>query len=504
VESDLLPPDPKYVRAQLDYACYLFEPQDSGAAVRVSFLANFNFMVDLPQFVSDLVISANGLHLSNIKNMIKDMSMNAVPNIEFVFRCISECDGEEFSVLEDHHKAIYLAKEKEFTEENEEKSTQTDLHASIQTDSSKETQTYKSAIHAAIDKLYAASESYDWRYVTQSQDVKIYQANDKDDPKSCVVMGTGLVDADALAILCLLCDTENKLKWDQNVEKCEVITEVDPITQITYEYYKAIWPTSPRELVCVSSFKILENGTIIAVATSTNHPKYPETSECVRMILHYGGFIISPCEAHKCEVKYVMNLDLCGNIPSYLAKRIITQQPIVIETIRMALKNSELTKNYNSKTLLEIWNSFKSHDGHDKANDPNRSVKIEESALRRSSIKAIRPTSTSEKLMVEQNVDALYRNISHIESVDEALIDFLEAFDNEIKWEFLYEKSSVQVFQKRSLEYLCPITRAVGYIEASPRDLAVLLSQIDRRRWFDSYLTTVDMIEEIDANTKVS
>lgn len=114
-----------------------------------------------------------------------------------------------------------------------------------------------------------------------------------------------------------------RLKWDQNIERIEVICEIPPDLLITYTVSKKIPMISSRDMVLVSKIVKLQKGTLL-INTSCEHPDFAPSQKFVRAAIHVSGYYLEPIEkdlnGHICKVMNITVANFGGKIPKAIIK----------------------------------------------------------------------------------------------------------------------------------------------------------------------------------------
>lgn len=109
---------------------------------------------------------------------------------------------------------------------------------------------------------------------------------------------------------------------------------------IAYQRFKAIWPMIERDF-CLLQRKIdLDNGAMVAVTLSKQHPECPEVSRCVRAVVHFANLFIFPSGPNTSRLVYFLLLDVKGYIRTFVVNLTLGIQAMLIENLRVYLANS--------------------------------------------------------------------------------------------------------------------------------------------------------------------
>lgn len=69
--------------------------------------------------------------------------------------------------------------------------------------------------------------------------------------------------------------------------------------------------------------------------------------------------MVKPFNENLCEVKYIVHLDLGGNIPSMIVQTVALDQPLVVNGIRKALNEIDFRSHYDIEQIKSDWSNIK-------------------------------------------------------------------------------------------------------------------------------------------------
>ena len=100
--------------------------------------------------------------------------------------------------------------------------------------------------------------------------------------------------------------------------------------------YKAVWPVSNRDFVCVSNRN--QVGDTYYIATQSCDFPYPEKKGVVRAYLHVGGYILKKVNENTTSVTYISDSDVKGNIPGMIKNAQSAKQSQVAGRVQAAMQ----------------------------------------------------------------------------------------------------------------------------------------------------------------------
>ena len=134
-------------------------------------------------------------------------------------------------------------------------------------------------------------------------------------------------------------DTVGSLKLldDTCIEENSVYKEKD--VEVVYYRFKAPWPVSHRDFVCVS-YRLNEGNKIYLGSKSCNYP-VPEVNGVVRAEAFIGGYILEKLDEKTTKVTYMSNADIKGSIPTIIKNQLSKNQGTIAGRVEEAMKKSK-------------------------------------------------------------------------------------------------------------------------------------------------------------------
>ncbi|KAI3650886.1 hypothetical protein MP228_004367 [Amoeboaphelidium protococcarum] len=169
-----------------------------------------------------------------------------------------------------------------------------------------------------------------WQQLVTQEDPRLVIHQNRDSAFNFRLYGQ-LRNTTPYTVFDLLCDTENRHKWDDLIEESRVLKHIDAQTRIVYIRTKGIWPAQSRDLVLLSYMcktnnlllkDTLQDEWLINVTKSVNFPGMPpRTSESIiRMHCPLSGQIIrrKPMDPSITEIWQLIDGNPQGWVPSSL------------------------------------------------------------------------------------------------------------------------------------------------------------------------------------------
>jgi hypothetical protein len=140
---------------------------------------------------------------------------------------------------------------------------------------------------------------------------------------------------------------KNSLLLDPGAETFHLVEDLTPersssgpSTTNTYVYsisYKAIWPTSPRQLLVVSSWQMLADGRGICVISSLKddyHPEFTKEKTSVMATVKHGGWVFTPQSDTTTHAAFCAEFDLNGSMPEWIKNKVAERLPAQLEVMQ--------------------------------------------------------------------------------------------------------------------------------------------------------------------------
>ncbi|CAK4071727.1 unnamed protein product [Aphanomyces euteiches] len=151
-----------------------------------------------------------------------------------------------------------------------------------------------------------------WHEAKHVDDITVYRGIVNDSVWNCIKT---LNDASAIT------------KFEEMTEYCHVIANVDVATSIRHVKAKAVFPTTARDFVVVTSESRSDKAIVIATR-SILHDDMPEDPHFVRATMLISGYVIRPTGKHQCQVTMVAHVDLGGHFPAFVINLLAVDAPI--------------------------------------------------------------------------------------------------------------------------------------------------------------------------------
>ncbi|KAF0697839.1 Aste57867_11509 [Aphanomyces stellatus] len=182
-----------------------------------------------------------------------------------------------------------------------------------------------------------ANVDVDWDFHSEKDGVRAYA---KADGPLTAVLGVGSLAFPANMVLDFLLASHRKAEYDPMCADARAVKTYDTHTLLDYYQSKPVLIVSGRDFVNLVHWRVLTDGSIVVVAKATKDPSCPPKDWTVRGEIHVAGWRIVPTSTSKCDVAFMVKMDLKGSIPTFVQNKIVVDQAYVILAVREVLTNS--------------------------------------------------------------------------------------------------------------------------------------------------------------------
>ncbi|CAJ0608611.1 unnamed protein product [Cylicocyclus nassatus] len=144
-----------------------------------------------------------------------------------------------------------------------------------------------------------------------------------------------------------------RIQWDDILQKCELVQELDKGYRLVHHVTKKRFPLSARDSVDIVG-KILEPNRVIMVARSIPTAAPAPTPDIVRTYQHIGGYRFCTKGEHDVEFTMFFQCDLKVSAPVFVQKLIDKAKPRFmcdkVKSLRRAIKTMHIDPEH-----LEKW-----------------------------------------------------------------------------------------------------------------------------------------------------
>ena len=222
---------------------------------------------------------------------------------------------------------------------------------------------YEQQGRESCDRLVAAALATDndgWTPIGTNRDVFIMKKPpQKGEASVNCVKGTAIVRAPPDFVYRVLKTRGNAGKFDDMLKEARVIDEVSDATRLVHLLYKAVWPTSARDFTVITTAGRYDGSTLVEAAMSVVDERVPEERGYVRGNVVCGGYVIRALSDHPemCEVTYVSQAELKGNIPTFAVNKVTESQPMCVAALRGVAEETYAASRNEPRQMRELEDS---------------------------------------------------------------------------------------------------------------------------------------------------
>jgi len=143
--------------------------------------------------------------------------------------------------------------------------------------------------------------------------------------KSIIAEFTINTTLDQLAGIAL--DIPNYTKWQYNTVESNVVTRISEYDQIYHTVIKAPWPVTDRDMVVNIKVKYDNDNQGMTITTESKKGILPAKVGFVRVPSSRGLWIVKQINKNRLHVKYTMQIDPGGSVPTWLVDWVCAQAP---------------------------------------------------------------------------------------------------------------------------------------------------------------------------------
>lgn len=208
----------------------------------------------------------------------------------------------------------------------------------VRATSSKSTISHEQIAEDALKTLKAVVSESGWtKELTHRSGVNVYSKNKSNMP---IYMGTHEIKGfDPQAVFAVI--GMRKL-WDEWYEEGNLVENLNDTTSLTYMVLQGLSGSKPRDLSLVEKIECTRNGSIYFVAKSVQTDKVPKVANRIRAYIHLNGWVLEPISINppKTRVSYVLQTQIKGWIPVFVANKYLSKRPLILNTIDKYLQKN--------------------------------------------------------------------------------------------------------------------------------------------------------------------
>eukprot|EP00002_Diphylleia_rotans_P012811 TRINITY_DN2500_c0_g1_i2.p1 TRINITY_DN2500_c0_g1~~TRINITY_DN2500_c0_g1_i2.p1 ORF type:complete len:963 (+),score=192.46 TRINITY_DN2500_c0_g1_i2:52-2940(+) len=320
-----------------------------------------------------------------------------------------------------------------------------------------------------------------WEQSDTTDNIQIYKRQDGPLTSS---KGVGVIPVSPRTASFLVRNLDARKKWDEMFQEGDLVEVIDKSTRVLHLRFKSVWPTAPRDMCLIEHAKEEEDGTFIVVSTSIRHAQVPANPNFVRGDLQCGGWILAPIagKPNATKATYVVQVDPCGSIPLFVINMMATKQPLCIAAVRKCVE-----KEPHLITQVE-----------EEEND------VESGTLPNAQPSATRKSHKEFTPLPDEfaNARSRPRFAENSRTAFTRLYDAAMGAEAE-GWQSVGDIDGVKVSKQYSSTTGVASFKGVGVIQAHPKDVFEMVTNLGRRRDWDHMYKEGAVVETMNSNNRI-
>jgi len=188
-----------------------------------------------------------------------------------------------------------------------------------------------------FDEVYPISN---WNYESNKDGVDVYTRTDAATGLK-MARGEGLVLKPTSAVEDAIRNPVNALKWEDVLHLNETVEECGEYT-VTKSLDKKKMLITQRETLLLSTTIKGEDGSLLFIGKSLDHPSFPESKDYVRAHIYLWAWHLIPDkeDPNKTKLIYIMFLDPKGKIPTTIYNGFVKEQSLNVWKVKKFVEKS--------------------------------------------------------------------------------------------------------------------------------------------------------------------
>jgi hypothetical protein len=195
--------------------------------------------------------------------------------------------------------------------------------------------------------------SVNWKLQVDKGPVRVYTTFIEGNPWICCKAEV-TIPADRDDVWALVLNDYRMSEYDKMTAECAIVRKVTERAYVRRIASIAIWPVSRRDIVSLSAWDELSDGSFLMSTVSVDDPLVKPQSSFVRAFVLSGGYLVKPIRRRsessspECVLTFFAHSDLGGAIPSSIVNMLATQTPV-----QMCTQMSKSAADSKSRTGLQ-------------------------------------------------------------------------------------------------------------------------------------------------------
>ncbi|DAZ97827.1 TPA: hypothetical protein N0F65_002497 [Lagenidium giganteum] len=339
----------------------------------------------------------------------------------------------------------------------------------------------------------AKKDADGWKLAADSRDVKAYT---KMYSKVSAFKGVGVINHHPHAILRQVLDVSKRSSYDPQLLATRRAHVFDDHTFIDYLIYKPVFPAVARDFVNVTHWRVLQDDSIVVIATSVQRPDLcpSREPEVVRAVTHMGGFLIAPnADYTGATVTYIAKADVKAGVPAALQTKVFIKQAFVVDGLRKALDEEHFDnatfERVSNTTAMSLTTTELEEDVEEAQSSGDVADDEDDAAS----------THAEAETVPEEGFPAVAEKFA--DTIDKLIARMDVELNDESAWNFHSEKNGLKAYTK--VDGSLTAAKGVGFVPFHPRAIWDAVIDINKKKLYDGQLATGHRLQTLDDQTCV-
>ncbi|CAH0474824.1 unnamed protein product [Peronospora belbahrii] len=314
---------------------------------------------------------------------------------------------------------------------------------------------------------HARDNADGWQLQTDQRGVKAYVRRAS---RLGMIKGVGFIAQHPRKVLQLVLELSRRHTYDPQLLAAQRVHVFNDHTWVDHFTYKAIFPAAERDFVNLTHWRVLADGSIVAVATYADDDTFVKSQEpqIMRDKTMMTGFLITPNEDYTgVNATYVTKVELKAGILARVQTKMLIKQAFVVDRLRKAL-NEDKSLRHQKK------------DGDQDDHGESRSMD--------------RPN-----VVPEEGFPAV--PVEYGEIIEKAVARMEDELNDISSWDFIGDKDGVKAYTK--VDGSLTAAKGVGFLAYHPRVIWDQFIDAAKRKLVDHQLGLGMTLKVLNAHTSI-
>ena len=176
--------------------------------------------------------------------------------------------------------------------------------------------------------------SEEWQLEKSQKPIQVFSRDISNPQKKSLykeILAVTTVKASPVALLNVLNDIKRAPQWIDNCIEVKIIANPEPQTKLVQSTFSAPWPLHKRDMLTKSITHFQDQQIVIDITDAGD--TLPTEKNTVRMTDIQGRWTITPMTEGNIEIRYQGTGNPAGNIPIWLANKVLIDSTLLLSKI---------------------------------------------------------------------------------------------------------------------------------------------------------------------------